>query len=236
MIGRMTNVQSLVADSQQMGDLLFGTEKVTYLVNRCKIYEALYVYNATPGQALNNLRLALIALYDTILRFFASANRLYDKKTASRAVHAILNPDDVRNFIQNCQSLEEQVDIEASNCERTYTHTVHVKLGKHMGRLEQLLKETRDPIVRIDERVTNLWVRSNVSEQYEILCWTSPVPYEENHKTAREKRTADTGQWLLMHEIYCQWRKSSASMILWLHGIREWFHLKQYKTSLSCCP
>lgn len=220
-IVRMTHAQSFVAESQQMGDLLVGTEKVTYLVNRCKIYETLYIYSASPGQALNNLRAALVAIYATILRFLASANQLYDKNTVSRAAHAVLNTDKVRNFIQTCQSLEERVDVEANNCERTYSHAAHTKLSEHMERLKQLLKEIGEPILRIDGRVAALWENLDLSERFEILCWTSDVQYEGNHKAAREGRTAGTGQWLLVHERYCQWRKSSASMILWLHGIRK---------------
>lgn len=227
--GRMTHTQSFVAESQQMGDLLVGTEKVTYLVSRCKIYETLYNPGANsgqalanPGQALANLRAALVELYATILRFLASANRQYNKNTASRAIYAVLNPDAVRQFIQSCQSLEERVDIEAGNCERTYSHAAHTELGKDIEGLKELLKKMQEPIVRVDDQVAALWDRSNRSEQSEILRWTSDVRYEENHKTVREGWTAGTGQWLLKHEKYCQWRKSSASMILWLHGIRKW--------------
>ncbi|KAI9781927.1 MAG: hypothetical protein M1816_002150 [Peltula sp. TS41687] len=144
-------LQSIVADSQQMGDLLVGTEKVTYLICRCKIYETLYVYSANTGQALANLQPALVALYATILRFLALANRLYDKNTIPRAIHAVLNSDEVHKFIQSCQSLEEQVDFEASNCERTYSHTAHTKLDEHMESLEQLLSDMREPIVRTDD-------------------------------------------------------------------------------------
>ncbi|KAI9787365.1 MAG: hypothetical protein M1816_007651 [Peltula sp. TS41687] len=212
-------LQSLVAESQQMGDLLVGVEKVTYLVSRCKIYETLYVYSTNPSQALANLRTALVELYATILRFLALANRLYDKNTFTRTFYAVLNPGEINSFIQSCQPLEERVDLEASNCERTYSHAAHTKLGKHMDQLKQLLKEMREPIVRTDDRVATLWDRSNQSERSGILSWTSNVPYEANHKTASEGRTADTGQWLLTHERYLQWRKSSASMILWLHGI-----------------
>lgn len=106
MINELTLPQSAVANSQQMGDLLIGTEKATYLISRCKIYERLYIHGASPGEVLNNLQSALVALYAEILRFLATANRLYNKNTASRALHASLSPDEVRNFVQNCQSLE----------------------------------------------------------------------------------------------------------------------------------
>ncbi|KAJ9634602.1 hypothetical protein H2199_008885 [Coniosporium tulheliwenetii] len=207
-------LHAAVAESQQMGDLLVATEKATYLINRGTIYELLYLqcnHGTSSDQVLLNLRGALVKLYATVLRLHANANRLYDKSTASRAIHAVLNPDEVRNFVQECQTLEERVDIEASNCERMYAHEAHATLRNRMENLQQLLDEMKQPVVRVDDRVAELWDRSNLSQQYEILRWTSDTPYEENHKTARDGRTEDTGKWLLMHERYLQWRKSTGA-------------------------
>lgn len=213
-----------MVENQQMGDLLVGTEKVTCLMSRGMIYENVYLHvkhGTNPDRAVNNLQDALVKLYTKVLQFLAGANRLYNKSTVSRAIHAILNPDEVRSFIQDCQSLEDRVDIEASNCERMYTHEALSGLGKQMKQLRQLLNDINKPIVRTDPGIAALWDRSNSNEHSKILLWTSDIPYEENHKTAKEGRAKDTGQWLLMHEKYSQWRNSSASMILWLHGIRK---------------
>lgn len=183
---------------------MIGTEKATYLISRCKIYEKLYIHGASPGEAPNNLQSALVALYAEILRFLATANRLYNKNTASRALHASLSPDEVRDFVQNCLSLEQRVDIEASSCEHIYSREVHTKSSEDTTRLEQLLKDMREPIARVDDGVRVLWDTSLQSEQSNILCRVSSTPYEENHKIAREGRTENTGQWLLMNEKYCE--------------------------------
>ena len=235
-----------VAESQQMGALLIGVEKVTYLINRCKIYEILYLRDKRSGQAVAdlepaetnpepamrnpesavvnlepavaNLESALVTLYAAMLRFLSTANQLYGKNVAARAIHGILNPDKVASFVGECQSLEERVDIEASNCERTYSRA---KLGECGERLKQLLVDLQEPIVRVDSRVTALHDRLDESERSEILTWVSDIQYESNHYTARKERTDGTGEWLLRHERYREWRGSSASTILWLHGIRR---------------
>ncbi|EON65807.1 hypothetical protein W97_05046 [Coniosporium apollinis CBS 100218] len=215
-------LQAAVADSQQMGNLLVGMEKVTCLMSRGTIYENFYLHmkhGTNPNQAVNNLQDALVKLYAKVLQFLAGANRLYNKNTASRAIHAILNPDEVHGFIKDCQPLEDRVNIEASNCEHMYTHEALSELGKQMKQLRQLLDDINKPIVRIDPRIAALWDRSNADEHSQILLWTSDIPYEGNHKTAKEGRAKDTGQWLLTHAKYSRWRNSSASMILWLHGI-----------------
>lgn len=43
----------------------------------------------------------------------------------------------------------------------------------------------------------------------------------------RKGWTQGTGQWFLDHSQYREWRDSSASTILWLHGPRKFWHVKQ---------
>jgi len=214
---KLTFKKMAVAESQQMGALLIGVEKVTYLTSRCKIYEILYLHNKQSGQAATNLKpavtnleSALVTLYAAVLRFLATTNRLYDKSFGTRAIHSILNPDEVVKFVDECQKLETRVDIEANNCERTCSQTVREKLA-----------DLQEPIMRTDSRVAALYDRLNESERLEILAWVSNIPYESYHYTARKGRTDKTGQWLLKHKLHREWRGSSASMILWLHGIRR---------------
>src|SRR5439155_20645018 len=97
---KLTLKKMAVVESQQMGALLIGVEKVTYLINRCKIYEILYLRGEQPGQAVMdmeppmknpesaaaNLESALVTLYAAMLRFLSTANRLYDKSFGSRII------------------------------------------------------------------------------------------------------------------------------------------------------
>jgi hypothetical protein len=48
---KLTLKKMAVAESQQMGALLIGVEKVTYLTNRCKVYETIYLHDKQSGQA-----------------------------------------------------------------------------------------------------------------------------------------------------------------------------------------
>jgi hypothetical protein len=246
-----TDVEKVaVAESQQMGALLTGIEKVTYLLNRSKIYEILYLDDGQSGRAATdlelvmenselavaNLKSALVTLYAAILRFLSTASRLYDKSFGARALYGILNPDKVVNFVDEFQRLEIRVDIEASTCERTFGRAAHAKLGERGERLKELLAVLQEPIMRVDSRVAALHDKLNESERLEILTWISDIPYESNHYTAREERTDGTGEWLLRHERYREWRESSASTILWLHGIRGCPHNLLYLRFLLTEP
>jgi hypothetical protein len=222
----LTFAKAAVSESQQMGALLLGLDKVLYIIDRCKIYEILYLRDPHPTEALMNFESTLVKLYAVILQFLAKAIRLYDKNTASRAVHAFWNPDDVADFENKCQNLEERVEIDAGNCERLHNKIARAEWSEDAEKLKRLLKELKglkELIGHIDTGVTALWNRSDKDERTAILLWTSNIPYEDNHKSACDGRTKDTGEWLLTHGQFQEWQSSNESTILWLHGIRKSF-------------
>ena len=216
--------QAAVSESQQMGALLLGLDRVLYIIDRCKVYEMLYPRDPRAVEAGDNFETALTELYVLILQFLSKAIKLYDKNTAGRALNAFWDPNDIVDFEKRCQDLEARVDIEAQNCERLYNKFERAVSSQHTKTLTGLLeklKELKYPIGRIDNTVAALWNRSNEIERSEILRWTSQIPYEDHHTTARKGRTKDTGGWLLKHGQYQAWQSSDESMILWLHGIRK---------------
>ena len=226
--------QMTVAESQQMGALLTGVENMMSLIGRCKIYEALYLKREQLEQeewkqAVKSLTSALVALYAAMLSFLASAIRAYNRGTVGRTFNAIFNPSELISFLDKCQSLEYNVAREVENCERLHarqilsqiTHQIQTSSEEQIQRLKHILVSLERPILRIDSRVATLCERLDSSERLGILEWISGIRYEENHFFARQERTNGTGEWLLRHESYREWRTSSASMMLWLHGDRE---------------
>jgi ankyrin repeat domain-containing protein 50 len=202
-----------------MGALLIGLENVVSIFNRCKVYESLSLLNiqeGQTGQAMENVQSALQSLYAAILRFLSCAARLYQKNTGTRAISAFLQPEKVSDFVKQFQELEQSVDTEVANWERM------------QGRTWQ--KKMEDRVLRMDSRVSSLWETSSQKNHCDLLTWISPIAYEEIHNSAKETRTPRTGEWLLDHPKYREWNRSSASMILWLHGIRKSFYNQLYFT------
>ena len=202
-----------------MGALLTRVEKVSWLINRCQIYERLYLRDTKAKtnqerQALENLESALGALYSAILETLAKAIGDYDKTARQRILSGVFDPNEIAGIIDRLNELENRVEKEASNCKSTLDQ-------KTFEELERLLEDLEKPIFRIDSRVEKLQDILERSEQSNILTWVSQIPYEENHNTARAGWTKGTGQWLLAHKRYREWRASSASTILWLHGFRK---------------
>ena len=192
-----------------MGALLTGVERVTYLINRCKIYELLYLRekvsapkDSPQSLAIANLEDTLIALYAAILTFLSKAGSLYDQKFFASTVHGILNPKEVVNFLKECQILEKRVCNEPENCELIHCRRLRTDGSEIVQKLHQKLDDLESPIVRIDSLVCQLYRGMQASERLNILSWISSIPYEEHHYFARKGRTEDTGQWLLDYPKY----------------------------------
>lgn len=60
-------------------------------------------------------------------------------------------------------------------------------------------------------------------ERLRILEWMSPIQYGKHHLAVKEKRTADTCEWLVQRDTFREWDTGNTFMILWLHGIRKFF-------------
>ena len=52
-----------------------------------------------------------------------------------------------------------------------------------------------------------------------ILDWTAQIPYHRHYKQGVEKALEGTGTWLLSLPNFIQWKQSSSSEMLWLHGM-----------------
>ena len=124
-------------------------------------------------------------------------------------------------IVKKCDELERRVNNDANLCGKGLAHIERGNATARERALRQLLEELQRPILRIDTRVATLCETLDSSRQSEILKWISSIPYQENHLTAAQGRTNETGLWLLRHEHYLEWRKSSESTILWLHGSRK---------------
>ncbi len=129
-------------------------------------------------------------------------------------MHAMFNPDQLSEFLKKCKDLEEQIEYEANNCERTRSHEIHEES-------KRLLMTLQEPVPRTNEGLLGLLEKTEERECMQILDWFSAILYGNNHGAVKEKRTADTCRWILSHGRYQEWQNTNASTILWLYGNRE---------------
>lgn len=101
------------------------------------------------------------------------------------------------------------------------------------SKLEALLGSFQDPLVRTAKKVEalsqSLIESRNESkskeERLEILQWLSNVQYKKHHQSLSKGLLEGTGSWLLKKPQVVEWRNSSVSSVLWLHGIRRYSKL-----------
>lgn len=67
---------------------------------------------------------------------------------------------------------------------------------------------------------------SQGDERIKVFHWISRIEYKKHHEGLSQSVLPGSGEWLLRSTEYIQWGQSSASSVLWLHGIR--------KSSISC--
>jgi hypothetical protein len=222
----LTHLKVAISGKDETSALLLGLDKILYLINRCKIYEVLYMHRPQPnddGEALafKNLTSALIELYTIILQFLAKANRTFEKSTTHRTLSAFLNPEDVANLEKKCNSSEKRVEIEVGNCERYCQRHAHSEQFQKLMSLLQVLEGQNKVLGGLNDTVNFLSSRVRNEYQNKILSWVSNIQFEKFHKSAKDGRTAHTAEWLLQHKEFKKWSSSDESKILWLHGIRK---------------
>ena len=213
-------LQTAVIEVKQRLAILVGVEKVSSIITRCSIYELLYLHGQPASQCTLNLRATLINLYVLVFTFLLAARRLNAKSHASRTAHAIFQPVEALAFVEKCEKLETCVAHDASICESSRACERGERLTKEVEHLNTLLHSFEQPIGRLDSNVDTLLTAIHASKQAEVLQWISSIPHKDSHSTARTGRTDGTGNWLLGHDSFCDWRRSKSSMALWLHGPR----------------
>lgn len=82
-----------------------------------------------------------------------------------------------------------------------------------------LLEELDKPINRIATQISDLHDALNENDRIKFFDWLSAVQYVKHHRTKSKLLLPGSCQWLFRKPTFHTWTKSSASSILWLHGI-----------------
>lgn len=101
-----------------MASLLVGCETALYMANRLTAYMD-FLHGLPATVTRSNFEAALTKLYARILQFLAQAIRSYQSPIWRRALKSFWEDSDVQEFEKECDHLGIQVEIEASNCDRT---------------------------------------------------------------------------------------------------------------------
>ena len=118
--------------------------------------------------------------------------------------------------INECSSLvtaDQQRSIEAN------LEILSISGEANNQQLVEVLDDLQRPIDRMNDHLKNLQDHLQATERLGILEWLSTLPYKKYHNQAQKGILQGTGAWFLKNKQLLEWRVSSYSSILWLHGI-----------------
>ena len=254
--------QVSINDVQTFGSLAEGLEGVCKVIARYSVIESLYLrQSGSVGdlleKAIITLYASILVFFSKCRRYFdlGFAQRLARGVTQvpEQSINKYLEKIAVNDRTVN--ELTRIIDAERTQLSGTRQSAMFDRidnLGNELetlqlcsqesaSKLESLLASFKDPLIRTVEQLSTLaedLVHSRdknqmKEERLEILRWLSDVRYKTHHHSLSKGLLEGTGSWLLEKPQFVDWRNSSVSSVLWLHGIRTSSTLRLVESSLS---
>lgn len=120
------------------------------------------------------------------------------------------------------------LDGQISRLTEVFSVDIQTNTAKGVAAMSALLTSLNEPIKRLVDHSSISAQVLQENRHLQLLHWLSPVPFSSHHKRHSESRIPGSGQWLLDHDRYLNWRNTSSSSIFFLHGI-----IGSGKTSLA---
>ncbi|KAJ5626711.1 hypothetical protein N7528_004138 [Penicillium herquei] len=184
--------------------LLSIAELVAQAMFLGQLYFKIYTYERTGNlDVITNLRKATVDVYICVLTLLAKSLDL-TSNTVTQFCRSMFEENKPSGMLSNLASQKSALNEAASLCEAT-AKALEVKDFKNLLRATEIFKR-------------QYFQRINENEQRRIRNWVSMVPYALHRQDIEEKRSKDTGNWLIQHEGFFDWMQSSSSKVLRLQG------------------
>lgn len=204
----------VVSNHEHMGVLMTVLEKTARIVHRCEVYEMLYLNNDMKAELAGGLQVTLEKLYAQVLDVLINTSKFLNKGTPGRIFYDVFHPNEGSSLLTGINAAEEEVAVQGDVCEKHRSQRSDANMTISMQRLLKL--ET--PINRTDQNVEKVLQALENQELTDILTWISGVQYGLHHDDVRERRTKDTGEWILEQPRFHEWHYQDGSVMLWLQG------------------
>ena len=232
-------LQLSVNDVQTFGAMAEGLETVACHITRCKTYENFYLSRSSSARA--DLEYHLLRHYAVILTYLATARRYYTKSTVRRLGTSVFETSDSvdaclpniaagRDEVERCARLIDSelfrgIDGAVSHTQVSINaiagdlRSVSTSQDSQYLSLKDIMSSFEQPILRAAAQVSDIHTSLAKKERRKILAWLSSVQYREHHKTSYNAVMPGSGAWLQKKPEFVDWKSSSVSSILWIHGI-----------------
>ncbi|KAJ4855435.1 ankyrin repeats (3 copies) domain-containing protein [Trichoderma breve] len=187
---------------------IFGcAERVLSVMRRGTVYEIVYLQDAPPNNATEDLKDVLFNLYKVLFQLLTHALERLNEGQGRQFFHALISPGKGEELVSALSDHENKLSMVVQACGA-------IQLQEH----QNLLQSLSAPLRRVDENVKNLIEHLQEKNLDEALDYISAIPIGKHHFEKRETRAPETCEWLLKHQRFLEWEESSCSSTLWLQG------------------
>ncbi|KAG9227960.1 hypothetical protein BJ875DRAFT_490520 [Amylocarpus encephaloides] len=204
-------LEAAVSEANQITSLLVGCETALYMANRLKAHTD-FLQGLPTTLTRTNFETHLTKLYAQIFRFLAQSITKYQASTFERAFKAFWDDGNIQDFEKSCEELERQVEINASNCDRTLSAQDRAHVEDLRVDLENVLENLKD-LRKIQDSL----------DRIEVNYCLDRLPYAEgamfnsygnNPTTCHPETRVD-----LLRRIQSWAQEPSSKRIFWLNGM-----------------
>ncbi|KAL9045134.1 MAG: hypothetical protein Q9214_001784, partial [Letrouitia sp. 1 TL-2023] len=209
-----------VSDVQAFGYMSEGLEIVTGIMARYTLLERFCSQASSTllAEGVCQLKDSIAKVYANILIFLAKAKNYWSHRTIGRALKASFT--DIARDYYTLQDTISEADDETIRLAHLIQHE-HLANESDVTqqKLDVLVNEIEGSFVRVTRDITQLRDELHQDQRQAVLRWLSTIGCEQDHHDAIKTVLDGTGEWLFDRAEFIEWHKSSASSILWLHGI-----------------
>ncbi|KAK5629066.1 hypothetical protein RRF57_004781 [Xylaria bambusicola] len=205
-------LQTMTIGMQQTAEMVIGLERSIQFSLRGSIYEQMYL-DGTNTEPQLILQAALLDLYRALIVLMSDSVKHQETSSLRKAVAGTLQPQQFASTLDKLDAKLAWVETAVNICHR---QKIIRQLDKIDTRLQALLERQLDGL---DTKLADVWTAIQDRERIEAMQWISHVPFESDYGNIKATRLEGTCDWLLIHPRYIQWRQSTCSRTLWLHGI-----------------
>ena len=194
-----------------MASLLVGCETALYMANRLKAYTN-FLQGLPRTLTRTNFETQLTKLYAHIFEFLAHAIEIYQTSTFERAFKAFWEDDNVHEFEKCCNELGRQVEIDASNCDRTLSAQDRMRAEELNIDLKNVLEELKG-----FRKIQDSLDRIEINHYLDKLPYAKGAifnSYGDNLTTCHPETRVD-----LLRRIQSWAQEPSSKRIFWLNGM-----------------
>ncbi|KAI4199301.1 MAG: hypothetical protein LQ350_004683 [Teloschistes chrysophthalmus] len=236
-------LQLSVNEVQTFGAMTEGLEKISSYITRCHLYEQFFL--TSPSAAQPELESALLRLYTSILLYLARARHYYVQSTLRRLGASVVRTSD---SIDTCLSKVTTEHDDVERCTYLVSTELSQDAGRKVAEIQSsvsslsgdlaalsvdmsasqnakyhslkaILETFEQPILRTSVQISDIHANLEKDTRRQILSWLSTVRYREHHRSSFSAVMPGSGRWLQRKQEFIDWKSSSSSSILWIHGI-----------------